>query len=154
MSAASCAPDARVALSFSLAGISESGLSRGEMAGGVGAVARRTSGAGLRGMCEAEMPSVRRGSGPSDQRPLLPRPLRLALAEEGRDPLARVFGAERGREALLLGLDPLIPVGPGGDLLHLLHRHRRLAGQLASPGNRGIEQLVVRDDFVGDAEVV
>ena len=53
-------------------------------------------------------------------------------------------------EALLLGLDPLVEVALVGDVLDLLDRERRLAGELARPGERGLEQLVVGDDPVGE----
>ena len=41
-----------------------------------------------------------------------------------------------------------------GDLLDLLDRDRRLAGELARPRERRVEQLVVGDDVVDEAELV
>ena len=81
-------------------------------------------------------------------------PLRRALAEEGADALLGVLGGERGGEALLLGLDALVEVALVRDLLDLLDRERRLAGELARPGERGVEQLVVGDHAVDQAELV
>ena len=43
------------------------------------------------------------------------------------------------REALLLVLDPLVEVALVGDELDLLDRERRLAGELARPGERRVE---------------
>src|SRR6187549_4136895 len=80
-------------------------------------------------------------------------PLRGALAEEGGDALLGVLAAEGGREALLLGLDALVEVALAGDLLDLAAGDRRLAGQLATPGERRLEQLVVGDDPVDEAEL-
>src|SRR3712207_860666 len=48
---------------------------------------------------------------------LLPAPLRRALAQERPDALARVLGLEHGGERLLLGLDALVEVAGGRDLL-------------------------------------
>src|SRR6266545_3060965 len=82
---------------------------------------------------------------------LLTRPPRLALTEKRTDPLARVIGAERGDEAALLGLDPLVEVRLGRDLLDLLDCHRRLPGELARPRERCVEQLVVGNDLVRES---
>ncbi len=77
-----------------------------------------------------------------------------ALLQEGRDPLAGVLGAEGGDERLLLRLEPGLDVTGGGNALDLLDGHRSLAGELARPGERGVEQLVVRDDAVHEPERV
>src|ERR1700760_4348620 len=79
---------------------------------------------------------------------------RAALLEERRDPLAGVLGGEHVRERLLLLLDARVDVDGTGHALDLLDRQRRLFGQLARPGQRGIEQLLVGDDVVGQAERV
>ena len=76
-----------------------------------------------------------------------------AFAEEGGDALLRVLAAEGGGEAALLGLDALVEVGAVGDELDLLAGDRRLGGQLAPPHQRRLEQLVVGDDAVGEAEL-
>src|SRR5436190_21013069 len=82
------------------------------------------------------------------------RPTGLALAQERGDALAGVLGAERGREAALLGLDALVQIALGRDALDLLDRHRRLAAELARPGQGRVEELVVGDALVGEAELV
>src|SRR5436190_475275 len=64
--------------------------------------------------CQLEARTVRERRGVA---PLLPGPPGLALAEEGRDALARVLGAERCGEAGLLRLDPLVQIGLRRDLL-------------------------------------
>src|SRR3954452_8185041 len=56
-------------------------------------------------------------------------PLRRALLEKGRDALFSILRQERGREALLFRLDPLVEVSGIRDLLDLLNRERRLSGQ-------------------------
>src|SRR5687767_1862668 len=81
-------------------------------------------------------------------------PHRLALAQEGGDALARVLAAERGGEPLLLGRDALVEVALARHLLDLLHGERRLAGQLARPQQRRVEQLVVGHHAVDQAELV
>src|SRR5680860_513177 len=53
-----------------------------------------------------------------------------ALAEEGADALFGVLGGEDGGEAGLLGLDALVEVTGGRDLLDLLDGDGRLARQL------------------------
>src|SRR5436309_10030213 len=82
---------------------------------------------------------------------LLPGPLRCPLPQERADSLLRVLGEERGGEALLLRLDALVQVALVRDALHLLDRDRGLAGELAGPGERRVEELVVGDDAVGEA---
>ena len=52
--------------------------------------------------------------------------MRGALLDEGGDPLSGVVGGERGAEALLLSLDPLVKVAGARDALDLLDRDRRL----------------------------
>src|SRR5690348_7683719 len=52
--------------------------------------------------------------------PLLTGPFRGPFAEEGGDALLGVLAAEGGREAALLGLDPVVKVAPVGDQLDLL----------------------------------
>src|SRR5438445_2145981 len=80
--------------------------------------------------------------------------LRLALPEECADPLLRVLGLERRRKALCLGLEALVQVGVRRDRLDLLDGERRLFGQLARPGERGVEQLVVGDDLVREPDAL
>src|SRR5688500_3540228 len=84
--------------------------------------------------------------------PSLALEARLALAEEGRDPLPGVVGAERGGEPAGLPLEAGVELGVGRDILDLLHRDRSLPGQLARPRERGVEQLVVRDDLVDQSQ--
>ena len=84
----------------------------------------------------------------------LPWNRRRALLQERRDPLAGVLGAEHGREALLLGLDPGVEIAGGRHPLDLLDRQRRLARELARPGERGVEQLVVGHDPGGQPQLV
>src|SRR3954451_7493163 len=79
---------------------------------------------------------------------LLAGPLRSPLAEEGPDAFLCVLGQERGGEALLLGLDALVQVTLVRDPLHLLDRDRGLARELARPGERRVEELVVGNDAV------
>ena len=75
-----------------------------------------------------------------------------ALAEEGADALLGVLADGRPRaNAGLLGLDALVEVALGGDLLDLLDGERRLLGELARPGERRVEQLVVGHDAVDEA---
>ena len=75
----------------------------------------------------------------------------VALAEERADALlARPRERNAVGEARLLGLDPLVEVALVGDQLDLLDRDRRLAGERARPRQRRVEQLVVRDDAVGE----
>src|ERR1043166_4906694 len=81
----------------------------------------------------------------------LPLELRRALPEEGGDPLARVLARERRDEAPLLGLDALVEVAGVRHALDLLERDRRLAGELAAPAHRLVEQLVVGHDPVHEA---
>src|SRR5690606_10681442 len=78
-------------------------------------------------------------------------PARLPLAEEGADALLGVFGPESVREALLLGLDALVEIAGVRDRLDLLDRDGRLPGQTASPGDGGVEELVVGHDPVDEA---
>ena len=52
------------------------------------------------------------------------------------------------QERVELGRQARVEVAVLGDALDLLDRERRLAGQLAAPGQRGVEQLVVLDDAV------
>src|SRR3954447_15017991 len=82
---------------------------------------------------------------------LFPGPLRSPLAEEGPDAFLRVLGQECGGEALLLGLDALVQVPLVRDPLHLLDRDRGLARELARPGERRVEELVVGNDAVREA---
>ena len=49
--------------------------------------------------------------------------------------------------------DALVEVALGADELDLLDRQRRLLGELARPGQRGVEQLVVDDHAVDEAEL-
>src|SRR6185312_3590408 len=85
--------------------------------------------------------------------PLAPREVRGAFAEEGGDPLLGVPGGEGGREALLLGLDARVEVAVAGDALDLRDRERRLPGELARPLKRRVEQFVVFDDPVDEAQL-
>ena len=52
---------------------------------------------------------------------------------------------------LLLGLDPLVQVALVGDRLDLLDSERRLPGELAGPGEGGVEEFLVGDQVVGEA---
>src|SRR5919107_755350 len=79
---------------------------------------------------------------------LPPLPLRRALAEEGADPLLRIFGLERRGEAGLLVLDALVEVRVVRGPLDALDGQRRLARELACPRERRVEQLVIRDHAV------
>src|SRR5437763_8999662 len=80
--------------------------------------------------------------------------LRLPLAQERSDPLLRVLGLERRRKALRLGLEALGDLGLRRDRLDLFDRKRRLLGQLARPGESGVEQLVVGHDFVREPDAL
>src|SRR3954451_1700678 len=82
-----------------------------------------------------------------------PTELRRALVDEGGDALAGVLGAEGGHEAVALRGQALVEVGAEGHALDLLHRQRRLAGRLARPQQRGVEELVVVDDAVHEADL-
>src|SRR6202140_2858305 len=86
--------------------------------------------------------------------PLLPLKARGALAKKGGDALPGVSGAKDGGEGLLLGLDPLIEIAGAGDALDLLHRHRRLSGELARPRQSGVEQFVVVEHAVDESVLV
>src|SRR5918994_2946582 len=83
--------------------------------------------------------------------PLLPAPLRGTLLKEGGDSLLAVLRQECRCEPLLLGLDPLVQVALVGDRLDLLDSERRLPGELAGPGEGGVEELLVGDQVVGEA---
>src|SRR5213082_353536 len=78
--------------------------------------------------------------------------VRVALAEERGNALLRVLRPEHLAERLRLDLEPLAELALVRDLLDLLDRERRLLGQLAGPGEGGVEQLVVRHDLVREAE--
>ena len=69
-------------------------------------------------------------------------------------PSLGVAGAEHGGERLLLGLDPGVEVAGRRHPLDLLDRQRRLAGQLAGPRQRGVEQLVVGHHTGGQPQLV
>src|SRR5207248_5450919 len=77
---------------------------------------------------------------------------RLALAEERRDALLRVLGAERLAEAVRLRLQALAELAHGRHALDLLDRDRRLLGHRPRPGQSGIEELVIRNDLVRQPE--
>src|SRR3954447_1130407 len=94
-------------------------------------------------------PAPRRGAGR-----LLPLELSFPLAEECADPFLRVFGLERGGEALRLLLEALVEVAVRRDLLDLLDRDRRLIRKLARPRQRRVEQLVVGDDLVDKTDLL
>src|SRR5581483_4683339 len=79
--------------------------------------------------------------------------LRRAFAQEGGDALLGVLAGERGREALLLGLDAGVEIALGRDALDLLDRERRLACEPPRPHQRGVEQFVVLDDAVDEPEL-
>src|SRR3954470_24135748 len=81
-------------------------------------------------------------------------PVGLALGQEGADALLAVLGLEHGGEGGLLGLDAGVDVPVGADLLDLRQRQRRRLGQLARPGQGGVEQLVVDHRAVDQAELV
>src|SRR3954470_2915442 len=83
--------------------------------------------------------------------PALPR--RLALAQECADPLPAVLGLKHSAEAGLLGLDAGVEIAGRADVLDLLDGERRLLGELARPRQRRVEQLVVDDDAVDQAEL-
>src|SRR4051812_31609514 len=85
---------------------------------------------------------------------LLTLELSFPLAEECADPFLRVVGLERSGEALRLGLETLVEVTVRGDLLDLLDGDRRLVRELARPRQRRVEQLVVGDDLVDQADVL
>src|ERR687898_501739 len=82
---------------------------------------------------------------------LEPRP---TLRQERGDPLARVIGAERACETLALYAKSLVERRLRGALLDLLHRNRRLLGQLPRPCQSRVEQLVIRHDLVREAHAV
>src|SRR5215217_6240839 len=79
---------------------------------------------------------------------LEPRP---TLRQERGDPLARVIGAEGPCEPLALHAKSLVERRLRGALLDLLHRNRRLLGQLPRPCQSRVEQLVIRHDLVREA---
>src|SRR5215218_4669434 len=81
-----------------------------------------------------------------------PPETRLPLAEERADPFLRVLRPEGGPEGL--GFDPetLVEVPVTRDLLDPLDRQRRLAGELACPRHRRVEQLVVGHDLVDEPD--
>ena len=74
--------------------------------------------------------------------------LRRALLDERGDALARVLGPNACRNPSRSAARPASRSPCVRDVLDLLDRERRLAGQLAAPGQRGVEQLVVLDDAV------
>src|SRR4051794_21129290 len=95
-----------------------------------------------------EMPApVRATTGPedriSDARRSAPTELRRALLDERGDALAGVLGAERGHEAVALGLQPRVEVRVVRDPLDLLDGQRRLPRRLARPQQRSVEELVI-----------
>src|SRR3954469_5315681 len=101
------------------------------------------SGAGRRSIWQAAPPQFPRGSGGREPPGCLPTfELRLALAEECRDPFLRVLRAERPAQGLALGAEPLLEVAVGRHRLDLLDRERSLLGELAGPRQCGVEQLV------------
>src|ERR1700688_289959 len=78
----------------------------------------------------------------------LAREMRRAFAEERGDALARVGARECLRERTLLGLDARVEIARGRHALDLPGRQRRLAGELARPLHRGVEQFVILDETV------
>jgi hypothetical protein len=80
--------------------------------------------------------------------------MRLPLLNERADALLCVLRAERCGKALLLGGDALVEVALVRDRLDLLDRQRWLRGELTGPVERRVEQLVVRDDRLGEPEAV
>src|SRR3954462_1837906 len=87
-------------------------------------------------------------------RALAALPLRLALAQEGADALLAVLALEHAREGGLLGLDAGVEIAGGRHRLDLGQRQRRRLRQLARPRQRRVEQLVVGDRAVDEAELV
>src|SRR4051794_19439001 len=83
---------------------------------------------------------------------LLAAPFGGALGEEGADALLGVGAGKSGREALLLGLDARVEIAVVGDRLDQPGRDRCLCGQLATPHQCRLEQLVVGDDAVDEAD--
>src|SRR5215208_6742770 len=77
-----------------------------------------------------------------------------ALREERGDPLARVLGAEGPGEPLALAAKSLVERRLRRALLDLLHRDRGLLRQLPRPGQRRVEQLVVRHHLVREPDAV
>ncbi len=91
---------------------------------------------------------------PLSTRPLLsPAEARRPFAEKRRDALLRVPARKHGSERALLRLDPLVQLARAGDALDLLHRDRRLTGQLARPRERGVQQLVILDHAIDETEL-
>src|SRR2546423_14609796 len=78
---------------------------------------------------------------------------RRAFAQKGVDALLGVGAGERLREGLLLCLDAGVEVARRRDALDLPQRERRLRGELARPRQGGVEQLVVLDHAVGEAQL-
>src|SRR6266542_3279211 len=72
--------------------------------------------------------------------------------EERPDALLRIGGPKRGGEALRLRPQPFTEIRLGGHSLYLLYGDRRLLGHLSRPLERGVEQLVVRNDLVHEAD--
>ena len=92
-------------------------------------------------------PRGRRGGAERAHRP---RNRGRALAQEGGDPLASVLGGEhRARSPAFSAAIPASRSPVADDPLDLLDRQRRLAGELARPGQRRVEQLVVGHDPCG-----
>src|SRR3954447_17656288 len=81
-------------------------------------------------------------------------PPRLALGEEGADALLAVLAAEHAPERGLLGLQAPVEVAGARHRLDLGQRQRRGLGELARPGQRGVEQLVVGHGAVDESELV
>src|SRR4051794_33996731 len=96
---------------------------------------------------------LRRAPPPAGGR-LLPLELSFPLAEECADPFLRVFGLERGGKPLRLVLQALVEITVSRHTLDLLDRDRRLAGQLARPRKCRVEQFVVRNDLVDQADLL
>src|SRR3954471_8861586 len=93
-------------------------------------------------------PAPQRGAGR-----LLTLELSFPLAEECADPFLRIFGLERSGKALGFVLQALVEVAVRRHALDLLDRNRGLAGELARPRQCGVEQLVIRDDLVDEADL-
>src|SRR3954447_21470077 len=87
-------------------------------------------------------------------RALAALPLRLALAQEGADALLAVLALEHAREGGLLGLDAGVEVAGGRHRLDFGQRQRRRLRQLARPGQRRVEQLVVGHRAIDEPELV
>src|SRR4051794_230346 len=79
---------------------------------------------------------------------------RGALLDERRDALATVLGAVHAQERVALGRQARVEVLVMRHALDLLDRERRLARQLAPPGQGHIEQLVVLEDAVDEPVLV